>query len=46
MTDLAHACVMLSIPFDSHRLYRMDDPMYELWLSVLIERVDVSNRAK
>jgi hypothetical protein len=31
---------MLRVPFDTFRLYDGDDPEYELWLSVVADRVE------
>lgn len=44
MTQLAHDCVLLGIPFDPIWLYEKDDPNYELWLWGLIERVAETKR--
>lgn len=44
MTDLAHDAVLLGIPIDTWRLYAGDDPDYELWVSLLVDRVTSSKR--
>lgn len=44
MTQLAHDCARLRIPYDSWRLYAGDEPGYELWLHAVRDRVNDSQR--
>lgn len=44
MTQLAHDLALLRIPFDSWRLFDGGDPNYELWLHMVIGRVNTTNR--
>jgi hypothetical protein len=37
---------MLRISVDSVRLYEGDDPNYELWLTMVVDRVNEKNRAE
>ena len=43
-TELAHAAVMLEIPFDPHDLYFTADQDYLVWLNTLCEKVLESRR--
>ena len=45
MTTLAHNCAVLGIPVDPYRLWKGDDPYFERWLSVLVDRVSATRRA-
>ena len=45
MTELAHDCALLRIPFDPHRLFYGDDPDFEDWLDLLATRVADTKRA-
>ena len=46
MTSLAVQAVLLEIPVDLNRLYDGDDPLYELFLVSVVERVADAHRAK
>lgn len=45
MTKVAHDCAQLGIPVDTWRIYSGDDPLYLVWLSVVVDRVNSTNRA-
>jgi hypothetical protein len=44
VTMLAHNCAVLGISVDTYRLFSGDDPHYELWLSLLAEKVQATHR--
>jgi hypothetical protein len=46
VTQLAHDCAVLRIPFDSVRLFYGDDPNYETWLMILRDKVNATNAAE
>ena len=46
MTQLAHDCVLLEIPVDLHKLYRVDDPEYELWLWEVADKVSRTRKSQ
>ena len=46
VTSLAVQAVLLEIPVDLNRLYDGDDPLYELFLVSVVERVADAHRAQ
>lgn len=46
MTNLAVQAVLLEIPVDLNRLYDGDDPLYELFLVGVVDRVAEAHRAQ
>lgn len=38
-------CALLEIAADPGRLYDGDDPLYELWLMGVVERVEAAHRS-
>lgn len=46
MTTLAVQAALLEIPVDLTRLYEGDDPLYELWLADVVDRVAQVHRAQ
>lgn len=44
MTTLVVRCVALEVPVDPGRIYDGEDPMYELWLTSVCDRVEALRR--
>lgn len=41
---LAHNCAVLGIPVDTYRLFTADEPYYEMWLTMVVDKVNETNR--
>jgi hypothetical protein len=42
---LAHNCAVLGIPVDPLRLYQRDDETFMIWLEMVVDMVQATNKA-